>query len=363
MKLNFRTIALIALFISKTALSYEVDQFTRRNEPIRDSTALTDAEINKRIQYALESTNPNVFEKLLGVQGCGGSTKDHSESRRRLFTNLRDYLATQNPIGLVEAWSEKNNEVAKRRVPLDQSIYRTAAQKSLIIKYFGIASVVSVNKEQIGTDKLGHFLSEGYNFYLKAHIEDTAEKKTKSVLLNSFSSETGLDGFATTKIKSYADMAVNYDGTRFWNKLCGHLTLDSTDAERTYFLKNKCLPNSYLKCEGGSWILNPEQKFTLKDYVTPAWDETINCSTFHDDIDLMVKSELSKLVYLYKGDPKLPCPADPRLCLKIKELYPAKVFRRVVHPSCQVAAGKKLNSTENTERKNYQAPSKQNSTK
>ncbi len=363
MTLNFRTVALVALFISKTAFGYEVDQFTRRNEPIRDSTALIDAEINKRIQYALESTNPNTFEKLLGIQGCGGLAKDHSESRRRLFTNLRDYLATQNPIGLVEAWSEKNAAVAKRRIRADESIYKTAIEKSIIMKVFGITSVITANNQKIGTDKLGHFLSEGYQFYRKAHTHATETEKIDSVQKQNFFSEQGENGLATTNIKSYADMAANYDGTRFWNKLCGSVTKNSTPDQKNYFARNKCLPNSYLKCENGSWILDPEVKFTLKNYVTPAWDETINCSVYHKDIDTLVRSEISKVVYTYKGDPKRPCPAEPNACKGLRDSYPGKVFNNVVHPLCKEAAGPKFELVETVSEPTQTKAKKQKITK
>ncbi len=336
------SIALISILISQTAQCYEVDQFTRRNEPIRDSTALIDAEINKRIRYAVESTNPNTFEKLLGVSGCGDKASDHNDSRRRLFTNLSSYLFTENPIGLVEAFAEKNDSIAKRRIRADESIYKTAIEKSIIMKVFGITSVIAVNKQKIGTDKLGHFLSEGYKFYRNAHTHETEVEKTDSVRKQNFSSELGENGLATTNIKSYADMAANYDGTRFWNKLCGHLNQDSTPAEKNHFAKYKCLPHSYLKCENGVWIFDQKENFTLKNYVTPAWDETINCSVFSEEIAALVKTEISKIVYQFKGDLKRPCPAEPNACRGLRDSYPGKIFNNVIHPLCKEAAGPKF---------------------
>ncbi len=335
---------LISLSLVGTADAYEVDQFTRRNEPIRDSTAIIDDEISKRIQFALETSNPNTFEKLIGVSNCGGSAAEHKISRSKLFTNLRDALATQNPVGLIEALAEKNKSVAKRRILLDESIYKTAAEKSLILKNFGIASVISVNNQKIGTDKLGHFLNEGYEFYYAAHTHGTADEKVKSVLRNNKFSENGFSGFVTTKVKSYADMAANYDGSRFWDKLCGRLSTEATAEEKYYFEKNKCLPNAYLKCENGNWALNAKQKFTLKDYVTPAWDESINCSEFHADVESLIKTEMSRLSYMNNRDPKSPCPAEPNECLKIRDLYPSKVLKQITHPLCQIAAGVKPKS-------------------
>ncbi len=354
------SIALISILISQTAQCYEVDQFTRRNEPIRDSTALIDAEINKRIQYAVESTNPNTFEKLLGVSGCGDKASDHNDSRRRLFTNLSSYLVTGNPIGLVEAFAENNKSIDKRKIRTDESIYKTAIEKSIIMKVFGITSVIAVNNQKIGADKLGHFLSEGYEFYRKAHTHATIEQKKDSVRAQNTTSEKEENGMATTNIKSYADMAANYDGTRFWNKLCGAMTEDSTPTERNHFAKHKCLPNSYLKCENGVWVLNPKEKFTLKNYVTPAWDETINCSVYHKDIDALVRSEIFYRVESYESKMKRPCPVEPNACKGLRDSYPGKIFNNVIHPLCKEAAGPKFDLSDTATEPSRTKTKKQN---
>ncbi len=330
-----RFLLILTLLYSHSGFAYEVDQFTRRDRRPQDSTEILDAEINLRVTQALNEANSGLMGSSIGKHRCDGTPDEQKESRLKLFSQLRDKLTNQNPIGLLETFAESNKNIQKRKINIEDSIYRTAQEHSQILKKFGIASVIQVNQVQIGSDKLGHFFNEGYSLYLQNYKRQDSSARTKSILFSSQSSESSFFGLETTKVKSYADLAANYDGSQFWNKLCGWPEKNISVSEKKYFESFKCAPNAYLKCENGNWAINPKQKISLKDFVTAAWDESINCSSFHEDIRESVFSEMTQRVYTYKGNPKQPCPAEPFTCLKLQTQYPAKVLNGILNPICK----------------------------
>lgn len=329
--------------------AYEVDQFTRRDEVPIDSTTILDQEIKKRLTQALADTNSGVLGTSFGAQNCSGTPEEQKNARFKLFENIHNQLVTQNPIGIIESFAEKNKDISKRTIPLSESIYKTSLEESLILKKFGVGSIIQVNGVQIGTDKLGHFFNEGYDIYLQNKNRQRVDEKASAGVRDSRSSEQGRYGLQTTLIKSYADMSTNQSGFRFWEKLCGFPTKEKTDAEKNYFQQHKCNPDAYLKCvidektKKGHWDFNPNQKFTLKDYVTDAWDESINCNSFDEKISGKVFSEMTRTVYTFKGNPKQPCPAEPQKCANL--VNNPNSDRRLLNPLC-LKVGTKINKGE-----------------
>ncbi|MFZ3230571.1 MAG: hypothetical protein WA160_10240 [Pseudobdellovibrio sp.] len=334
-----------AISFTLSLYGYEVDQFTDRGKPLSDSTKALDKLILNKLTTALQDANSGFLSTNLGTTSCDGTEQNQRDSRFKLFEALRDYLVTQSPIGIIEDFANSNKNISKRIININDSIYSTAKDHSIILKKFGLSPVIKINSIEIGTDKLGHFFDEGYGLYLSSYKMETKVSKLGTDLLSEKSLEQGSLGITTTNIKSYGDMAANYDGTQFWNRLCGWATLDSSLEEKEYFKKNKCLPNAYIKCEQGKWKFNESQKFSIADYVTSAWDEAINCSSYTEEISDLVFTELSKKVYQYKGNPKQPCPAEPQKCLEIENKYSKKVFKIITNPICRNIA-KKIKSNE-----------------
>ncbi len=321
---------LILTLLPILAYGYEVDQFTRRDEVPNDSTAILDTEINRRLQSAIDKANAGFVGTAIGRKHCNSDQEDaRQQARFKLFDNLVDQLSTDHPVGVIESFANQSKDVKKRKISMDESIYAEAKEEFAILKHYGITSVLSVNGNQIGADKLGHFLSQGYSIYLQNRKRLNDEESIDAGIKDSTSAEKSYYGLSKTGVVSYADMAANNDGYLFWKKLCGFPR--KKDAKT----KEVCEKDAFIICQSnGRWGLNPEQKFTLKDYVTPAWDETINCNSFHPSIAEKVQKSMSQRVYLFKGNPKQPCPAEPQKCVEITERYRGSA-KKAINPICK----------------------------
>lgn len=349
------------LFATSFALAYEVDQFTNRDKvPADDTTVILNMTIKQRLEESVQKSNTQLFG-LFNVNCNSKKKEEQKEARRILFENLRSAFVSKTDVGLIEKEIMWDKNVDKRRVSVEQSIYNEAQNKNIILKgilsTYKLAPVISVNQVQIGTDKLGHFFNEGYALYLQNFSQSDENKRTYNTALFNKSTENDYNGLKTTGIKSYADLAANYEGYQFWNKLCGKVYESSSQSDKDYFEKHKCTKDAYIKCEidpetkKGRWQLNPYQSFKIEDYVTEAWDESINCNSYTDAIKTEVLSALSRRVYTYKGDPKKPCPAEPNKCLDIYKRYGRSGLYHVISPQCKeiAMANKKTNPPEKKE--------------
>jgi hypothetical protein len=333
--MKFTAVLISILLISFGASSYEVDQFTNRNFPLKDSTKEIDAEIQSRLDEAVKQTNGSNAGLLgIGATPCDGTPQDQDKARFTLFQNLRDLLTSRTPIGEIEKFATESKTISKRKIPIDESIYAEAKEKSFVLKKFGIDPVIKVNGVQIGTDKLGHFIDQGYDLYLDNFHRKDSKGRREGVLRSSKSSEMNGFGISTTGVYSYADTAANYHGSEFWNNLCGNPKGELTDEERKYFEKYRCLPNAYLKCENKKWLFNPKRKFTLADYVNPSWDEGINCSSYDEEISGLVFKRM-QMTNTRKGGINQPCPVEPEKCAEIAKLYASGIKKKIINPICR----------------------------
>lgn len=315
-----------------TSFAYEVDQFTNRDQKPKDSTDLIDQEIKKRLTTAIENANSGWL-----TYSCNGDKNDKKESRMKLFRSIREELTTGSPVGLLEKFATKKKKISKRNVSFEESIYKDASKFSKILKVYEATSVISVNGVEIGADKLGHFFDQGYGIYLSNYKAQTEAQKYYNGLSGGKSMENNEFGLLTTGIYSYGDMAANYEGHKFWEKLCGSTNEDTSQVDRDHISLYRCHKDAYIQCDiqTGKWILNPKQNFTLRDYVNTAWDESINCSMYSSEAAPIVTKELTRKVHFYKGNPKQPCPAEPKKCLTLPQIYnsPASMF--ITSPICK----------------------------
>ena len=241
------------------------------------------------------------------------------------------------PIGLLEKWAKTTSAVPKRTIPAEDSIYGEAQKKFKILKNYGIAPVLNVSGTQIGADKLGHFFDEGYTLYLLNYKTQTDSEKYRNGLRHSIDGENQEFGAITTGVFSYADVSANYGGQKFWEKVCGNANKDTRPEDLEFMRTNRCKKDAYVLCDNktGDWILNPHENFTLKDYVTPAWDESINCSLYEPEIVSGVYKAMNLNAFSYQGNPRQPCPAEPQKCIDFQSQYPAHAAKLLTSPVCK----------------------------
>ena len=125
---------------------------------------------------------------------------------------------------------------------------------------FGVGPTIKVNGILIGSDKLGHFLSQGRKFY-RRYQKSLDETKAAE---HSAYTERALFGQATTGVYSNADLVANYEGLRFYRSL----------------FEDDIIPGkkAILKWTGNGWEI--QREFTWADHVNEYWDEALNINHY-----------------------------------------------------------------------------------
>lgn len=247
----------------------EVDQFTIPESDARtlqDSASVLDEEVNRRIRLAVKRANSRIMKM------------DHKRAPKwlkpgcdedRLYEKLVDQLA-RTLIGQVESFAEENEQVSRRTINLQDSIYQDFAwqESPTLVLSERMASVIKVGATEIGTDKLGHFFTEGFSYFV---VSDQLHRSIESSLLFGEWSESVYFGAQTTGVYSFADLTANFQGLRFWNRVLG-IQPDPLSGQT---------PSPYVVCVKKQWHV--AETFHWADYVDSAWDESINCPLLRDE--------------------------------------------------------------------------------
>lgn len=291
------------IFCALSATAAETDGFTKRYEDIQDGIPLVNAEIRKRISSSIVDLN----KTSRMTRTCDWKELDASLGER-----LRRPI-----VGQIESLINSSQKIPKFSFSFSESIYKNLpAIVSMPIQMGNILGItfgnqIGHNGLVIGTDKLGHFLDEGYYYYKLIH--EWGNSLEEALAFGSFLENT-LDGKWTSGVYSYADLSANFEGLRFWEHALGGPG------------KNRW--SRYFYCLDGDWHI--KRLFDLTDYLNEAWDEGMNCSEFRsEDMKVVVDTQIKHLE-LKKGK-RYSCPVFPDRVPKMVERYGAHA-RKILHP-------------------------------
>ncbi len=281
--------------MASLALGAETDNFTGRHKEIAelpDSLAVLDQFTNQRLAQAITDTNL--------ASSC---------DVRLLYLNVWGALG-KNPVGEVERFAEDPHHVKNYLVDFNKGIYgavptfidehRKPRFADLFILTGWFDSTIRLNGQVIGIDKLGHFFGQGWEYFQAGDL--------KTAFLLGDEEEKGMDGYVGSGVYSYGDLSSNIEGLKFWT--------DLTNSD-----------HPYVSCEKGKYV--QKRLFSWKDYVTPAWDEALNCSKY-------VSPEMDQAVSARLKSEGLSCPVDPTSCA---EMVKPMCSNYTVSPSCFKIAG------------------------
>ena len=234
----------------------EVDNFTGRfDRSLKDSTTIFNKKTNDYFRKGLRNSN-------MGLLKC---------NEKKLYFHLQQYL-NSTFFGKIVRWVNKTDSLDKRFIPVKKSIYRDFSPKESIV--LGLVSKLSpvhspnlrMGNVYLGSDKFEHFFSSGFR-YFDAHYRKG--KTLKKTLMIGLKEEYGILGRLPTGVISFADLAADFNGMRFWN----HVLQKSDDVLGA----DKNL-GPYVKCIGKKWTLVKEMNWA--SYLDDSMDEAINCSQF-----------------------------------------------------------------------------------
>jgi hypothetical protein len=133
-----------------------------------------------------------------------------------------------------------------------------------------LSPLIKVGGLVIGVDKLEHMFGYGRKYFNRHYLEGMDLKRVLE--LGAAAEKLYLGGnVLATGVFTYADLAANFNGMRFWN----HLLQKEDDA-----LGKEHNLGPYIVCEGGRWRQNPERPLDLSRYVDKTMQENVNCSKF-----------------------------------------------------------------------------------
>lgn len=338
---KYRAFAVSILLIFSTFTQHadtaEIDSVSSRKLALADVHNDINALLNERIREGIQRANQQVkssFDSENLIAPEPGIVCDED----KLYTELRKSIFQS----FTASWGLKGYDLDRQlrahlagksySLALEESIYRDLTfLEGFSLNLKGLSDVANVNGALIGLDKIGHFFAEGWQYF---EISNDPDQSLSAALEWGQQKERGMFGFTTTGIFSYADLATNLDGWRFWNKIL----LKKPDPLKG--LSARLLEQPYIRCE--IQILDSIQRFKLvrawevqnefdiTDYVNPAWDEGINCNLYAN-----AAIEEKVMTRIHETNPDFSCPTSIRACRWATVRY-GEFSNNVLHPACRV---------------------------
>lgn len=279
----------------------ETDNFTCRARLTRDASAAIDGWMNAAIHRAVDRAN--------GARHCG------AECLRQALTREVGRNARQPPTFIPHSalarWIEREPGIERCRLRFSDSIYGARAYNQPWLfpvngRIIFLADSIRLSGTVIGVDKINHFLREGLAHWRAAE----QGRDIETIMADELGltggplrmTERGLRGMALTGVLAYADLAASYSGFRFWHDL-----LQTEDAQ------------SYVQWDEADDRFVQVRTFTFADYVTDAWDESVNRSAFARGLAAQVATRIANL------------PSADDRCAYLATLPEASLY---VNPAC-----------------------------
>ena len=222
--------------------AYETDQFSNRLMPLEDSTAALDQRVNESIAQA--------------AARAGGK-----RSERQVVDAIYHDIGGHHWVDRIERWAMNSEDVDRNTPDRYDSIYQGhPLWATRVAALFGVGPTIKVNQTFIGSDKLGHFLSQGRKFWRRyqRYLDESRAAE------HSAYTERALFGQMTTGVYSNADLVANYEGYRFYRSL----------------FEDGIVPGkpAILAWDADRWVV--QRPFTWADHVNAYWDEALNVNHF-----------------------------------------------------------------------------------
>ena len=269
MKRIARSIVLLGIALLLAPLScgaYETDQFSNRLNPITDSTELLDGRVNLSIADAIADwKGPRKDSKVVGA--------------------IYHDIGGVHWVDKIERWAMKSEDVERLQASRYDSIYRGhPIWATRVAGMFGTGPTIKLNGQLVGSDKLGHFLSQGRKFWKRyQRYKDEARAAEHSAY-----TERALFGQLTTGSYSNADLVANFEGYRFYRSL----------------FEDDIIPGkpAILAWEDGQWRI--QREFTWADHVNEYWDEALNVNDYDALLYPYMKERLGDFCQDYEQAPE-----------------------------------------------------------
>jgi hypothetical protein len=298
MKIYLLTLSLILSNVLLVA--GEVDQFTARFKPIQDSSEILNKMANEYLKKSIQEAN-------LATSTC---------DEKILYKKMRNYFSNHRE-GEITIFALESPLVDKINLKISESVFKywdsstgfLIGNKVHDSSQTVLSPLIKIGDQVIGTDKLEHLFGRGFAYFSDFYINYKTLEQT--IQLGAIQERIIYGGnVLATGVFSYADLAANFNGMRFWN----HILL----------LRNDIMESSkkfgpYVVCDNNKFVFSKEIDFRL--YFDSAHDEAINCSKFASQKGL--ENFNKRLVELKNKNPhgNFECPVNNKELDKVIEKY------------------------------------------
>jgi hypothetical protein len=259
-------ILLLIIIVPSLGGAYETDQFNNRLLPIKDSTSI----MNHQVTLAIAST----------ITSLNGSRDD-----MKVVNGIYKKIGGRHWVDKLEHFAMDSSDIERLPTPSHDSIYAGhPIYATRVAAIFGVGPTLKINHVLVGTDKLGHFLSQGRKFYKRwLKMNDEARAAEHSAY-----TERAIFGQLTTGSYSNADLVANFEGYRFYRSLF-----------EDDFIKGK---PAIIIWKNDHWIM--QRPFDWADHVNDYWDEALNINHYDALLYSHMKSRLMTFCEDYRGSPR-----------------------------------------------------------
>jgi hypothetical protein len=249
------------------ANAYETDQFSNRDADIADSTNVLNGQMNRTIEEIVEEW-------------------DRGFDEWAFVNQIYRKVGGRHWVDRIERWAMRSPDVEKLDTPRYGGIYsKHPFWATRTIALFGIGKTIRLNDQLIGTDKLGHFISQGRKFYRRfRRLGNEDEAAMRSAF-----TERAIFGTMTTGNYSNADLVANYEGHRFYRSLFEDDIVEGKPA--------------ILRWEGNGWVI--QRDFDWADHVNEYWDEALLINSYDGLLYKRIHDRLLSLCPEYWEQPSL----------------------------------------------------------
>lgn len=234
--------------LASPARALETDQFYAWDRSLSDASDAINAHINAEIAKALAGVNGRHHRGNCPCRTAEDAIRGHFK-----------YLIFPRP----EQWTIKTTLVERIPATADEEpeyrrLYLFGGTSRLDpVRWMPPSPTIEVDGIRIGTDKIGHFFSDGswiQRTYRRAARNGASEEEAvrQAVMFGVLTEKTIL-GQSSSGIFSLADLEANYRGLQFYRGLCDG-------------------PNPALVRDERGWRL--DRPFDIRDQVSPEWDES-----------------------------------------------------------------------------------------
>jgi hypothetical protein len=325
---------LAAAVAAPSAMALETDQFTPPPAPLPDVAPHFQQHIRTMLQRVASQANIETLRRH-GSLSQNITLKESDDLAARFVSMNGSHMFECD----VEIWlREAKFPVGPHTFApsMGESVYGSnplAKPATLIM----LSPTVRMFDTYLGTDKVGHFLEQGYEYFQAYRQGEDAKLDAPACVQKALAvgvhEEKTIFGLLLIGVYSNADLAANYAGFKFFLNMTRPVLINGRRLEPLLVKRN------------GLWEINQNLPVDfMKPFISDHWNEALNPSFYSDQLRETVRSNFpsrsAKWAEFYHFDPASDAPRLRALTTYYGEAYGHSGMNGVVTVSAMMTVSR-----------------------